>query len=300
MKKLFWIFAGLLLVSQSFAQTDPPYSEWFIHKYGTQIVTSFFRNLNVDTVNAQLIGNVTGNLTGTVTGSVAGPVTTNVLWGASGTAYHKISIQDMVATNLNALVAYQGNVNTTHANAAGERDTSAFSVWFTGTGKPLMSLKGATGANILSVDSGGNTTLTGNMIYAASGTPYSLATIIPTVATNLNALTIYDTDVNTTHANAAGERDTSAVSIWYTGTGKPMIQVTSATGTTLLSLDSAGTITLPTLAAKLTLSAAGTNWSLKAIAAGDSVVGHQIWDAADTTLKVWNGTAWKTVADLGN
>lgn len=49
---------------------------------------------------------------------------------------------------------------------------------------------------------------------------------------------------------------------------------------------------------KTTFGENGTNYTLHTIAAGDSVFLHEIVDAADTTLKVWNGSAWVTVKDL--
>lgn len=63
------------------------------------------------------------------------------------------------------------------------------------------------------------------------------------------------------------------------------------TGATMLN----GTVTT---AGTATIGAPGLTFTLRTIAAGDSVFLHTIVDAADTTLKTWNGSAWVTIQDL--
>jgi len=46
-----------------------------------------------------------------------------------------------------------------------------------------------------------------------------------------------------------------------------------------------------------TIIGTGMQFALRTITAGDSIYGHTILDAADSTIKMWNGTAWKTIAD---
>lgn len=102
------------------------------------------------------------------------------------------------------------------------------------------------------------------------------------------------------HVDAAGR-----LNIGISGNATAMLLVNNATsqanllrmetsvGTLKFGVDSAGT-----LAQKLLLHENGFQMALHAIAAGDSVFGHTILDAADSTIKIYNGTSWVTIQDL--
>jgi len=68
------------------------------------------------------------------------------------------------------------------------------------------------------------------------------------------------------------------------------LTITPSGGTTAITgkLEPTGLVTLPAI---------GANLTLRAIAEGDSVYGHVILRSSDSTIVMWNGTAWKTIAD---
>jgi hypothetical protein len=83
--------------------------------------------------------------------------------------------------------------------------------------------------------------------------------------------------VKTTNVNVSGA---STLDSAYARTIlSPIISGTTITGTTIK----------PT---HMTL-------ALHAIVAGDSVFGNTLLNSVDTVLIMWNGTAWKTIADMG-
>ena len=95
---------------------------------------------------------------------------------------------------------------------------------------------------------------------------------------------ITNTVKNTVRSTGAQATDTSAYSFGMTASGQPQFKITSATGVKVVQIDSLG-ISLFKL-------------PLHTIALGDSVFLRFIVDAADTTLKAWNGSAWITIKDL--
>lgn len=93
-------------------------------------------------------------------------------------------------------------------------------------------------------------------------------------------------------------RDSLHVYLTETVNGALTMFGTATVNNKLIVTDSARINKTSILVGKATFNGPGFNLTLRTIAAGDSIFGHVILDAADTTIKAWNGSAWVTITDL--
>lgn len=166
-----------------------------------------------------------------------------------------------------AAVSFTGD--TTTINGIVVIDTVSGTIVFTG---PSVTINGY----------GTVDTLTGNVTFTGTTTTINGIAAIDTISG-----TVVFTGPSVA-INGYGTVDTLAGDVRFTGA---TITVNGVLAGDTLSGAWAATD-------KFTFDDTGLNLALRTITAGDSVFLHTIVDAADTTLKTWNGSAWVTIQDL--
>lgn len=158
--------------------------------------------------------------------------------------------------------------NITRTSVAQGADTAAVYIAFSALGKPELTMRGNTGIKQFGVDSLGNTTIAG------------------TVKLPKHTLAAGDS-VQGTLFNSSTD---SSLWMWNGTAWNKYATLASPTFT--------GTVSATTINAT-TVAPTHMTLALHAIVAGDSVFGNTLLRNTDTILVMWNGSAWKTIADMG-
>jgi len=139
------------------------------------------------------------------------------------TYFHQLNINSNLATNLNSICIYDGDINKNTSSAAQQRDTAAFYIYKTLLGKTIFGAKSVLGANLFSMDSVGTWRIGGG--------------------TNV---TSYVSTLNVTKSSTGG-----AIAAVYTGSSS-----STAGGEIIIAQDDNVNTSVGDMFAKLTLKAA--------------------------------------------
>lgn len=219
-------------------------------------------------------------------------------WRYGGRINGKMSIRDSLTVGL---VAKFESTSSFHGAITATSQTLAIGA-VTSSGKSTLDSLKVNGRLMVGMNA-----TTGQTAFKASNAVADIAQYFRSASAT--AVASIDTAGNATYADLAvngGDLTSTATTFNLLNATVTTLNIGGA-ATTLGLGASTGTATVnnTTLAAKaLTLSnlatfaATGQVLTLRTIAAGDSVFLKVIVDAADTTLKAWNGSAWVTIKDL--
>lgn len=143
---------------------------------------------------------------------------------------HQLVVASSLTNGLNSLNIVNTTTNKNRSTVTQARDSSSLNLWFTYSGSPLLTMTNKNGNILFRADSIG--------FGVGTATPLTKLSVVSSNATNLNAFNFVNSDINKRRDTFAQATDTSSVNLKYTVTGSPTLNMTSKTGTNILSVDS--------------------------------------------------------------
>lgn len=187
---------------------------------GARVTKGWFTNLEIS--NLPTIAGVAIHTNPIITG--------NLGINTSGTALHNLAVLSSRAINLNAFNFVMTDINKSRSTVSQTQDTSSFSMYYTYSGSPLLTLTDKNGNVLFRADSIG--------VGIGTTTPLTKFSVLATQTTNLNAFNFVQSSINKQRTTFAQATDTSSLSLSFTYTGNPTLNLTNKAGVSLVKVDS--------------------------------------------------------------
>jgi hypothetical protein len=232
MKKLFLTFAMILLTISLIAQKTQYYdliiqkTTPLLHLYGSGGIINWNNGDLLLTHSSNMLTLTGGNLD--ITGAYS--------MGINSTYFlHQLVIGSSITSKLYNFNFVNTTTNKNRTTVAQATDSSSLNLRFTYTGSPLLTMTDKNGNVLFRADSVG--------IGLGTGVAQHKFVVLTDPLTKLNAFNFVNT-VNKRRDTPQQAADSSSFNLSFTTTGSPMLNLTSKTGTTLLSIDST-TVSFP-------------------------------------------------------